>query len=791
MPKRLNSDTGEFTVANDINHYQVGGRLAALVGGGYAVTWYDNSFNAHLVQRYTGSGTAVGTAIQVAAVQDDRSRSDIVGLDGGGFAFAWVDAPYGGAARVKIQLYNADGSAGALITDTTAVIQSFNYSPVVGALAGGGFVLLHEAGANGQISMRMYGADGVPTGPEVQLASAMNSGPRAPEMIGLPDGRFAVVWEEESYSTGTSDIKLRLYQADGTEIATTTVASGPQDQAAPQITQLPTGPLLITWQEQGPAGWDIRAGIFDSGTGVLEGASFLVNSQTEGDQTAPTVAPLANGEFVIAWVGGDAGGRDLWDSAIKAQAFAADGSRIGEEKLLNSHLAGDQTAPHLVALEDGGVAAVWMTPSLPWPSPIQGVRTMVFDLVETTVTTGGEGDDVLAGTAGPDDISGLAGDDQITGGASDDVLLGGDDDDVIAGGAGNDEIDGGDGADTLDGEGGSDVLLGGEGDDILNDFGFLGFNRLDGGAGNDTFNVSGGLTSTSGGAAVLIGGDGDDLFKINWGTDGVGYYETAVYLDAGAGDDRIEVTNLQSIATFTLGAGFDVVSFAPYRYASLGSFGNGGGLTITDFQAGAGGDRLDITALIDRYIISGWDGSTNPFTAGFVALQQVGSNTLLRIRSMAEYDFSTYITFLNVSAAAFTNDNFDGLRVDGSIAVGVDREGTADDDVLVGTMGGEVINGAAGDDDIYLHAGNDTGLGGLGDDYIEGWTGNDTIDGGEGQDFLDGGYGNDVVSGGPDRDIVRGGYGDDVIDGGTGDDSLEGGPGSDIYIFDSNSGTDS
>jgi Ca2+-binding RTX toxin-like protein len=790
MPRRLHSETGEFTVFNDVNHWQVDVHIAALYGGGYVVSWYD-TYYTHYIQRFTSAGTAIGAPIQVAPSQNNLSQSAVAALEGGGFAFAWIDTPGGGGtpSTLKIQLYNSDGSAGPLVTDSSTTVQYAFETPVIGALAGGGFVVLHEVIATGQIAMRIFEADGDPVGPEVQLALAANSRGRAPTMLGLPDGRFVVVYEEESSSTGKSDIKLRLFQSDGTVIATTVVASGPQDQAAPQITLLPTGPLLITWQEQGAQGWDIRAGIFDAGTGLLEGASFVVNSQVAGDQTEPTVAALDDGEFIIAWVGPDASGRDLWESAIKGQVFAADGTRIGEERLLNSHLAGSQSSPHLVALEDGGVAAVWLTPSLPVPAPHIAVRSIVLDLVDVTVTAGGAGNDALAGTAGPDDISGFDGNDQISGGAGDDVLLGGGGGDTILGDAGNDEIDGGDGADMLDGGAGNDVLLGGEGDDILTDVGSRGFDRLDGGAGNDVLSVGAGFPTYSG-AAVLIGGDGDDLFTISFGG-GVGYNETAIFLDAGAGYDRIEVGNLSSPASFTLGSGSDTVAFSTGNFAQLGSFGNGGGLTITDFQTGAGGDRLEITALIDHYIVAGWDGVTNPLTAGVVALEQSGANTLLRIRSFPEYDFATYITFLNVSPGAFTNDNFDGLRVDGSAAVGVNKDGTADGDILVGTMGGEVINGLDGYDTIYLNAGNDTGTGGLGEDHIYGGSGNDTIDGGEDRDWLDGGQGNDVLSGGNGQDVVAGGYGDDVIDGGADNDSLTGGPGSDTYIVDSNSGTDS
>ncbi|WP_407947401.1 Hint domain-containing protein [Paracoccus xiamenensis] len=102
----------------------------------------------------------------------------------------------------------------------------------------------------------------------------------------------------------------------------------------------------------------------------------------------------------------------------------------------------------------------------------------------------------------------------------------------------------------------------------------------------------------------------------------------------------------------------------------------------------------------------------------------------------------------------------------------------------------DVIDGGDGADVIYAQQGNDTVDGNLGDDTIEGGEGNDVLDGGVGDDVIDAGAGDDTIQGGvrsivnPDTsdDTIIGGDGDDVIDANIGDDSVSGDDGADLIM---------
>ncbi|WP_394706064.1 calcium-binding protein [uncultured Cohaesibacter sp.] len=127
--------------------------------------------------------------------------------------------------------------------------------------------------------------------------------------------------------------------------------------------------------------------------------------------------------------------------------------------------------------------------------------------------------------------------------------------------------------------------------------------------------------------------------------------------------------------------------------------------------------------------------------------------------------------------------------------------GTEANDVIEGTIQGDLIYGLSGNDEIrglpgadYLDGGdgNDTLYGEAGDDVLVGGDGNDELYSGEGDDELIGGEGNDTLSDGGStsqgNDTLYGGDGDDHLSAGSGNDTLIGGDGDDYLFSHSRSG---
>lgn len=113
------------------------------------------------------------------------------------------------------------------------------------------------------------------------------------------------------------------------------------------------------------------------------------------------------------------------------------------------------------------------------------------------------------------------------------------------------------------------------------------------------------------------------------------------------------------------------------------------------------------------------------------------------------------------------------------------------DDAIYAGLGSDVVFGGDGHDAIFAEGGNDVVFGGAGNDLIAGGWGNDVLSGDDGDDQIYGEAGNDALFGrdGNDElagmdgnDLLDGGAGNDLLDGGAGDDEMTGGGGDDTYI---------
>jgi Ca2+-binding RTX toxin-like protein len=477
---------------------------------------------------------------------------------------------------------------------------------------------------------------------------------------------------------------------------------------------------------------------------------------------------------------------------------------------------------------------------------------------------GGLGNDTLLGGDGNDRLATGDGFNVAAGGAGDDTIVGSNQDDAggyyddttgnyyqgLDGGAGNDSIDAGAGDDRLYGGDGADTLRGADGNDTLSGGYDFDADRLEGGAGNDEISAysgdrayggSGNDTLFSDSADVLLnGGAGDDSLQMLYPTNGrivAGEGNDTVYVesysdnvadgfnltvDAGSGNDLIELnaTRIQVRA----GLGDDVIVMnGDGGAARAGEISTGAGsdlirigrsvsfvtdaVVVTDFQAGSGGDRLNIEALVSR--LSNYDGS-QPFTSGRFRLVAEGSDVVIEIDQDGPSGPGGWVGVIRLAGVplnSLTPDNFDGSVTPFIDTTPRNLSGTNGDDTLIGADGGDTLRGLAGadfldggfggndslaggdgmdvllagadgsflsgdnDEDVLIgRAGNDTLLGGDGDDagFYDGFVRGLLVSargltGGAGDDSLDGGLGNDVLRGGSGRDTLMGGDGDDQI----------------------------
>nr|WP_281064934.1 calcium-binding protein [Asticcacaulis solisilvae] len=308
----------------------------------------------------------------------------------------------------------------------------------------------------------------------------------------------------------------------------------------------------------------------------------------------------------------------------------------------------------------------------------------------------GTDNDTVNGLGGRDIIQGLAGDDTLYGGADNDSLDGGDGNDVLHGGPGGDTLIGGEGNDTLYGDEDGYSLSGGSGDDyLLNN----GYNSLDGGHGNDTI-----IASASEAGSAISGGLGNDVIRSD---------VAPVGMHLGEGRDALVINPV----------------FAP----------GGNAITVEEFQAGAGGDMLDLSELVA--VLENYPGG-DPFASGHLYWVADGMNAFL----WADIDGlpgggRPVVRLKNVNVADLVPANFTSLVA------------TAGNDILLDKM-------------VIGESNRIDGLGG--NDWIRGLHGDDTLTGGAGIDTIEAGYGQDEIS---ETHAFEAG---EVYDGGHGVDTLSG-----------------
>jgi len=401
----------EILVSTATEGDQGGGQITALSNGGFVVTWADlsqgvggatgdSSSAAVKAQVFAAGATAVGSEIRVNTATDEAQQIPrITALSNGGFVVTWSDSSQGvGGATgdsvanaVKAQVFAAGGTpvgSEILVNSATAGNQA---NAQLTALSNGGFVVTWQdmsAGVGGAagdsssaaIKAQVFGAGGTPVGNEILVNTAIANAQQAPQITSLSNGGFVVTWLDGSLGVGgaTGDsssnaVKAQVFAAGGAPVGSeilvnTAIANA---QQAPQITALSNGGFVVTWLDgslgAGGATGDssataIKAQLFAAG-GSAVGSEILVNTATASGQSAQQVTALSNGGFVVTWqdfsqgVGGATG--DSTGNAVKAQVFAAGGARVGSEMLVNTATASDQTQPQIKALSNGGFVVTW------------------------------------------------------------------------------------------------------------------------------------------------------------------------------------------------------------------------------------------------------------------------------------------------------------------------------------------------------------------------------------------------------------------------------------------------
>ena len=820
--------SGEFRVNESFGGDQDQPTITALVNGGFVVTWR-NEFNPALgdvsgsgihARIFDAAGNEVVSEFRVnELVPGFQDNASVIALANGGFVVTWRsgDAALGDldGFAIHARIFDANGVPQNVsetnVSGEFRVNESFGGDqdqPTITALVNGGFVVtwrnefnpaLGDVSGSG-IHARIFDAAGNEVVSEFRVNELVPGFQDNASVIALANGGFVVTWRSGDAALGDLDgfaIHARIFDANGVPqtvgeinedevaiiqpIALLTNDSDPDGDAISISTVSGTSAegALVTLNGDGTVSYDPN-GQFESlaaGETAIDTFTYTISDGNGGTDTA-TVNVAVTGVNDAPVAVNDAE-TTAEASAVTIDVLTNDGDIEGGTLSVTSATNG---ANGTTIVNANGTITYTPNPGFDGVDSFtytvddgnggSSTATVNVTVLAGTLILGTPGNDDLTGTLQGDLIQGLGGNDSLIGGAGDDTLEGGDGIDNLQGQAGNDDLDGGLGNDGLSGGDGDDNLIGGLGNDSLS--GGSGADFMDGGDGDDVlFDEN---NNGSAGFDTLIGGGGNDQIL------NVGRFASDI-VDAGSGDDLVTLDmfgngggggiNLAN-PEITLGSGADTLDL---RSPGISAFASA---IVTDFNTAE--DRVEIEDLLNGRL-TGWDGSSNPFGAGFLQLVQDGIDTLFQVDVNGGGDnYITVVTFENTNVGDFTSANFDpAYPPDGSsVPPGPTIVGTPGNDNLTGTIAGETIQGLGGNDSL---------IGGAGDDTLEGGDGIDNLQGQAGNDDLDGGLGNDGLSGGDGDDNLIGGLGNDSLSGGSGADFMDGGDGDDVLFDENNNGS--
>ncbi|MEM9447678.1 MAG: Calx-beta domain-containing protein [Cyanobacteria bacterium P01_E01_bin.6] len=629
---------------------------------------------------------------------------------------------------------------------------------------------------------------GIPAGNEFQVNTTTIGDQEQPNIAVDAQGNYVVVWESE-VDGGDRGIFAQRYDRFGNAIGgEIEVAADPaRNEVDPVVGMDASGNFVVSWTDEGGDANDVRARRFDSDGNAL-GDSFLVNTETAGNQDTPDIAMNANGQFVITW---ESFGQDGDSDGIFAQVYDSAGNPVGGEIAVNTITTDSQDDPVVGIDGSGNFVIAWEDSS----TGSEDINARRFDSAGNPI-----GDSFVVNTTTdedqdtPDIDMNANGEFVITWESRDQD---GDGEGVFAqqyNSAGEklgDEI----AVNTSTANNQDDPFVGIDDDGnfliVWEDAGLDG--DLDGIFGQYFDNTGAKLgtefqinTTSEGdqddaaiamdpnGNAIVawesLGQDGDDegifaqqlavlsvvefsqpTFTLNEDGTVVGA-EVTLTRD----NDIIESEVQVSVAGGTATPGLDFTNIFP--------------LTVT-FAVGETTQTISIPVL-DDVLEEGVE--TLDFNLTAINNAEIGTQSSATVNIIEDVDLRG-------------SGNDDRLRGEGGDDI---IRGRGGDDTLRGLSGDDRLIGGGGSDRLIGDSGNDNLRGNGGDDRLIGGGGNDSLTGNGGDDRLIGQSGDDLLNGGNGNDRLKGGAGSDELIGGRGDDILIGGSDSDIFVLRNRQGTD-
>lgn len=132
-----------------------------------------------------------------------------------------------------------------------------------------------------------------------------------------------------------------------------------KNQNYPKVAVAPDGKAIVVWESDGQDndGLAVAAQRYNSDGSKL-GDEFVVNTETESTQSQPTVAVADNGSHIIFWRSKEQDGSGF---GVYAQRYTSDGDKVGNEFRINEETDTNQDQAYAAYHSNGNVMVIWET----------------------------------------------------------------------------------------------------------------------------------------------------------------------------------------------------------------------------------------------------------------------------------------------------------------------------------------------------------------------------------------------------------------------------------------------
>ncbi|HEX8308115.1 MAG TPA: cadherin domain-containing protein [Allosphingosinicella sp.] len=281
----------EFRVNTTASGSQWKADIVGLTNGGFVVTWQTgNDANSQVYgQLYGADGVKVGGQFVANGSIAYDTLGKVAALPGGGFVVTWMTYD-SDSLGIRAQIFNASGSKVGSDFAVNSMSEGVQMDPDVATLADGTILITWYDKITG-IKGQAFTASGQRIGGEFLVANGGSANGTGVAVAGLAGGKFAVSFTNDAGTSSGDDIQLQMLQYNSTpsvapQLGADTLSLSKQENQT-SVTQLfatdSDGPYAITYSIVG--GTDAARFTLNAVTGTLTFVSAPnYEAPTDSDQ---------------------------------------------------------------------------------------------------------------------------------------------------------------------------------------------------------------------------------------------------------------------------------------------------------------------------------------------------------------------------------------------------------------------------------------------------------------------------------------------------------------------------